>query len=122
MPWAETLVITERNGRNRLEHRYRRVNGNENRAEGEKLMVNYLSFETYNREKWKIVYKNSRITDKLVSKENAMLLTACARARWKTGNENNNVLKNCGYHMEHNVGTKFPTGMVRSMLVRYIVF
>ncbi|MDR2658975.1 MAG: hypothetical protein LBC27_03165 [Spirochaetaceae bacterium] len=41
----------------------------------------YISFETYNREKGKIIYKNSRITDKLVTKENAMLLVVCARAR-----------------------------------------
>jgi hypothetical protein len=28
----------------------------------------------------------------------------CGRARWKIENENNNVLKNCGYRMEHNFG------------------
>jgi hypothetical protein len=39
---AETLVITEWNGRSHLEHRYRWINGIENRAEGGKLRVNYL--------------------------------------------------------------------------------
>jgi hypothetical protein len=34
---AETLVITEWNGRNHLEYRYRWINGIENRAEGGKL-------------------------------------------------------------------------------------
>ena len=27
-----------------------------------------------------------------------------ARTRWKSENENNNVLKNYGYHLEHNFG------------------
>jgi hypothetical protein len=62
-------MVTEWNGRNHLEHRYRWINGIENRAEGEKLLVNYFSVETYNREKGKIVYKNSWITDKRVTPE-----------------------------------------------------
>jgi len=32
------------------------------------------------------------------------LIVATARARWKIENENNNVLKNRGYHLEHNFG------------------
>ncbi|MDR1147981.1 MAG: hypothetical protein LBK66_05055 [Spirochaetaceae bacterium] len=36
--------------------------------------------------------------------------------------ENNNVLKNCVYHLEHNVETKFPTGTVKTMRARYIAF
>src|SRR5436190_20391371 len=31
-------------------------------------------------------------------------LVAAARARWKIENENNNVLKTKGYHLEHNFG------------------
>ena len=31
-------------------------------------------------------------------------LVAAARARWKIENESNNVLKNRGYHLEHNFG------------------
>jgi hypothetical protein len=101
---GETLVVTEWNGKTRLEHRYRWVNGIENRAEGEKLLVNYLCFETYDLEKGKAVYRNSWITDKPVARENARLLVECARTRWKIENENNNVLKNYGYHLEHNFG------------------
>jgi hypothetical protein len=92
------------NGKSRLEHRYRWVNGIENQAEGEKLRVNYLYFETYDREKDKVVYKNSWITDKPVTRENVRLLAECARAHWKIENENGNVLKNYGYHLEHNFG------------------
>ena len=104
--WSEpeTLVITEWNGKCHLEHRYRWVNGIENRAEGEKLLVNYLYVETYNLEKGKVVYRNSWITDKVISEENVRLLVSCARARWKIENENNNVLKKRGYPLEHNFG------------------
>jgi hypothetical protein len=61
MKWSEpaTLVSTVWTGKCHLEHRYAWVNGIENRADGEKLLVNYISFETYNREKDKIIYKNS---------------------------------------------------------------
>ncbi len=31
-------------------------------------------------------------------------MAACARARWKIENESFNVLKNHGYHLEHNFG------------------
>jgi hypothetical protein len=31
-------------------------------------------------------------------------LAGCGRARWKIGNKHNNVLKNHGYHLEHNFG------------------
>lgn len=31
-------------------------------------------------------------------------IVAASRSRWKIENENNNVLKNYGYHLEHNFG------------------
>jgi hypothetical protein len=74
----------------------------ENRAGGEKLTVNYLYLEIYNSEKDKITYRNSWITDKTITKENVKLLAECDRALWNIENENNNVLKNCGYRLEHN--------------------
>jgi ADP-ribosylglycohydrolase len=88
-------MSTEWNGKNHLEYRYRRVNNLENRAEGEKLRVNSIYFEIYNREK--DVYKNSWITDKLISKENVKRLVECARVRWKIENKHHNVLKNGGF-------------------------
>jgi hypothetical protein len=100
----EMLVTKDHTGKHSLEHRYKWVNGIENRADGEKLLVNYIYFETYNKENNKIVYKNSWITNKTITKENVKLLAECGRARWKIENENNNVLKNYGYHLEHNFG------------------
>jgi hypothetical protein len=98
----ETPGTAFRAGRDHLEYRYNWTNGLENRADGENLTVNYLYFEIYNREKGKITYRNSWITDKTITKENVALLAECGRARWKIENENNNVLKNRGYRIEHN--------------------
>ena len=52
----------------------------------------------------KIVYKNSFVTNFKISKNNVKPIVADGRARWKIENENNNVLKTKGYHLEHNFG------------------
>ncbi len=49
-------------------------------------------------------YKNSFITDWPIRAENVAGWVAAGRARWKIENENNNVLKTKGYHLEHNFG------------------
>jgi hypothetical protein len=87
-----------------LEYRYKWVNGIENRADGERLLVNYLCFEIWNEEKGEVTYKNSWITDKKTDKNNVQQLAECARTRWKIENEHNNVLKRRGYNLEHNFG------------------
>jgi hypothetical protein len=100
----EKLTSTIFTGKHHIEYRYEWVNGIENRADGEKLLVNYIYFETYNKETGETSHKNSWITNKTVTRENVVLLVECARTRWKIENENNNVLKNYGYHLEHNFG------------------
>jgi hypothetical protein len=94
----------EWNGRNHLVHRYKWLNGVENRADGENLMVNYLSYEIWNVEKNKTTYKNTWITNKTITKDNVSEIAKCGRARWKIENEHNNVLKHRGYNLEHNFG------------------
>ncbi len=42
--------------------------------------------------------------DHFVQALNVTELVASGRARWKTENENHNVLKTKGYHLEHNFG------------------
>jgi hypothetical protein len=71
---------------------------------GEKLLVNYRYLEIYKRETGKIMYNNRWNTDKVVSKEHVKLLAEYARTRWKLEHENNNILKNYGYHLEHHFG------------------
>ena len=48
--------------------------------------------------------RHSFITDWIITADNVAGLVAAGRARWKIENESNNVLKNRGYHLEHNFG------------------
>lgn len=52
----------------------------------------------------KVLYKNAFATNFKISKNNVKKIVADGRARWKIENENNNVLKTKGYHLEHNFG------------------
>ncbi|GHV41819.1 hypothetical protein AGMMS49546_18600 [Spirochaetia bacterium] len=72
--------------------------------ERDTLTVNYLEMSIWDEEKGKRTYYNSWITDKPIDTDNAKHLADCGRARWKIENEHNNVLKNHGYHLEHNFG------------------
>jgi len=54
--------------------------------------------------KGKPTYEGAFVTSLKVSSENVAEIAACARARWKIENESFNVLKNNGYHLEHNFG------------------
>ena len=50
------------------------------------------------------LYKNAWITDFAVSETTVEAIVRDGRSRWKVENENNNVLKTKGYHLEHNFG------------------
>jgi hypothetical protein len=50
------------------------------------------------------IYKNAFITDFEISDTTVDAIVRDGRARWKVENENNNVLKTKGYHLEHNFG------------------
>lgn len=52
----------------------------------------------------KRIYKNAFVTNHQITAENVEQITSCGRTRWKIENENNNTLKNQGYHLEHNFG------------------
>ncbi|MHB9292625.1 putative ISNCY family transposase ISAtsp9 [Hollandina sp. SP2] len=88
---------------------YRWINGVPLRDSPDALLVNYLYFQIRNGKTGEVVYKNSWVTDKEINGENGEHLTGCGRtrgprARWKIEKEHNNVLKNRGYNLEHNVG------------------
>jgi hypothetical protein len=55
--------------------------------------VNYFSFEM-----------RAGGAEKPIIDKNVAYLADCDRARWKIENERRNVLKNCGYNLEHNFG------------------
>lgn len=51
-----------------------------------------------------VLYKNAFVTDFEITDTTVEAIVRDGRARWKVENENNNVLKTKGYHIEHNFG------------------
>lgn len=68
------------------------------------LSVNWCDLRITHEQTGEILYRNEWVTSLPLDEHNAMDVVACGRARWKSENENNNVLKNHGYHIEHNFG------------------
>jgi len=52
-----------------------------------------------------IVYRNAFVTNHTLDIENVTEVVEVGRGRWKTENENHNVLKTKGYNLEHNFGS-----------------
>jgi hypothetical protein len=89
---------------NRWEHHlYQWANGVPLTEGADALRVNWCQL-TLTDAQGAVLYRNSFITDWTLSADNVAGLVAAGRARWKIENENNNVLKNRGYHLEHNFG------------------
>ena len=63
-----------------------------------------MEYEETEPAKGKMLYRNSWITDIIITEGNAAEVAASGRARWKVENETFNTLKNQGYHLEHNYG------------------
>jgi hypothetical protein len=84
------------------EHTYRFANGVPLADGDDALKVNWC--EVTITCKGKQIYHNAFVTDWEITAQNVGAIVATARARWKIENENNNVLKNRGYNLEHNFG------------------
>ena len=89
---------------NRWEHHhYQWANGVPLTEGADALRVNWCQL-TITDADGAVLYRNSFITDWALSADTVAGWVAAGRARWKIENENNNVLKNRGYHLEHNFG------------------
>ena len=93
----------KRNGK-KYQYQYRFINQIPIRDGKDALMVNWLEITEINKKSKKVIYKNSFITNHIITEDNVRELANCGRARWKIENENNNTLKTKGYHFEHNYG------------------
>ena len=74
------------------------------RSGDEALSVNWFDITVVNAKTGEQLYHNSCITNHRLTAENVMAVAQAGRGRWKIENENNNVLKTKGYHLEHNFG------------------
>lgn len=99
-----TFSYRKWNGRFHELHTYRYANNLPIKQEDDALLVNWVELTIIRTDTKEVIYKNSFVTDFTIDKTNVQHIAEAGRARWKVENENNNVLKTKGYHLEHNYG------------------
>ena len=85
-------------------YRYRYVNNIPLRDAQPALAVNWCELTLTRQSHGKVLYQNPFITRHELTPETVASVVSAGRSRWKTENENHNVLKTKGYHLEHNFG------------------
>lgn len=83
---------------------YRYVNEVPLRADADARQVNWCELSVVAESTGEVLYHNTFATNHPLTDQNVSAIVRAGRARWKIENENNNVLKNYGYHLEHNFG------------------
>jgi hypothetical protein len=107
--WQAAGGVAEREGR-RWNGRYtevtlvRYMNDVLLRGGDDALSVNWFEITVGNAKTGEQLYHNSFITNHRLSADNIAAVAHPGRGRWKIENDNNNVLKTKGYHLEHNFG------------------
>jgi hypothetical protein len=101
---VETFSIRKWNGKYSEIWTYRFLNQIPLRAGEDALLVNWCQLHITHKDTGQTLYQNAWVTDLAISQNNVAEIVDCGRARWKVENENNNVLKTKGYHLEHNFG------------------
>jgi hypothetical protein len=107
--WQQTNAIKEverrcRRGRVIEMMMYRYINDVSLRGGQGALSVNWFEITSVHAKTGAQLYYNSFITNHHITDDNVAHLAQAGRGRWKIENENNNVLKTKGYHIEHNFG------------------
>ena len=98
----QTVVVKRWTGKCTEIDTYRFVNQVPLRDGEDALLINWCELVTT--QGGKVIYRNSFVTNHKITKENVKEIVRAGRARWKIENENNNILKTKGYHLEHNFG------------------
>jgi len=83
---------------------YRFTNEVPLRGDDDALMVNWCELTISHEKSGEQLYHNAFATLHPLTESTVVEIVAAGRARWKVENENNNVLKTKGYHLEHNFG------------------
>jgi hypothetical protein len=100
----QTLELRQWNKRSQELYRYRYVNQVPLRQSQPTVLVNWCELTLTRVSDGKVLYHNAFITDHRLSDATVAPVVSAGRSRWKTENENHNVLKTKGYHLEHNFG------------------
>jgi hypothetical protein len=101
---VSTLVVKKRRGKCREDWIYRWVEQVPIRADLKTVMVNWCELTIRDVATDKQIYHCAWATDHSLTAETVPEIVASGRSRWKVENEGLNVLKNQGYHLEHNYG------------------
>lgn len=73
-------------------------------ADPQAMLVNWCEVTVTSEATGALLYKNAFCTNFNPTDTTVEAIVRDGRARWKIENENNNVLKTQGYHLEHNFG------------------
>jgi len=98
------LSMHRRNGRFVEVFTYRYANGVPLRAGEDALLLNWCEVTVTKGIDGEVLYHNAFATSHLITDKTVTPVVGMGRAHWKIENENNNVLKTKGYHLEHNYG------------------
>lgn len=92
-----------RDGKKRRIYRYRYRNGVPIKDDEHALRVNWMELAIMETD-GTLIKHFSFVTDLPITEANITDMIRYGRSRWKIENENNNILKTKGYHLEHNFG------------------
>jgi hypothetical protein len=101
---VQTLKVNHYHSKIKQTYYYRFVNSIPLREAQPVLKVNWCELTILGEADGSVVYHNAFITNHNLSLENVAEVIESGRVRWKTENENHNVLKTKGYQLEHNFG------------------
>lgn len=101
---VKTLEIRQWHKRSQEIYSFRYVNQIPIRDAQPALNVNWCELILTREADGKLLYRNTFITNHELTDDTVPLVVKAGRCRWKTENENHNVLKTKGYHLEHNFG------------------
>lgn len=99
-----TYTVRKWNGQHSELWTYRFCNAVPLRAGDDALLVNWCELHITHLDTNETLYHHTWVTDLHITADNLVAMVRCGRAHWKVENENNNVLKTKGYHLEHNFG------------------
>lgn len=111
--WIDTLAsagdlqqfsIRRWNGRFRALYTYRYATDVPLRDGEDALAVNWCELTITKETDGRILYRNAFATKHHIAQSTVEVVVQAGRARWKVENENINILKTKGYHLEHNYG------------------
>lgn len=102
---VKIIEKTRTQGKEKVHYQYRYLTDVPLGATPSDVVLNWCEVTVTRQRDGKQLYHNSWITPlDLNTPQQVIAVVDAARSRWKTENENHNVLKTKGYHLEHNFG------------------